>query len=388
MNKLYFFYGADGLAGMSVNGENYYYQKNAQNDIIGIYDSNNNPIARYTYDAWGNHTVEYCRINSETDESGVIIRTFVTYVPLEENYDYNDISNKNRFVAIHNPFRYRSYYYDYETGLYYLNSRYYDPETGRFINADSLDNIDSESINGFNLYLYCGDNPISFTDPFCTTKWWEWLISALQIVVGAILIFTGVGAGLGATLVAGGVIGLISNAVNTTVGNGLGSMANGAGAISTGISLFSYGWPGAIIGTVLIAVGVATMALGANDVVTGLTGTNYIQKWTGMSDSQYAYLNTSMNLISSIGTIAGRLGMRSSSTNTIGKYDVLKKNGQKPYARITKGRNTYYFDGRGSAYWSKHNIGLADEHYHASLGRDKDHFYSYLRLIIKLITGW
>ena len=64
-----------------------------------------------------------------------------------------------------NPFRYRSYYFDEETGLYYLNSRYYDPETGRFVNADDISFLDPETINGLNLYAYCGDNPVMLTDP-------------------------------------------------------------------------------------------------------------------------------------------------------------------------------------------------------------------------------
>ena len=58
-----------------------------------------------------------------------------------------------------NPFRYRGYYYDAETGLYYLNSRYYDPETGRFISPDSIRYLNPMANNGLNLYTYCGDNP-------------------------------------------------------------------------------------------------------------------------------------------------------------------------------------------------------------------------------------
>ncbi len=66
-----------------------------------------------------------------------------------------------------NPFRYRGYYYDTETGLYYLNSRYYDPETGRFISPDDVDVL-SDTLtqpNGLNLYAYCYNNPVMMTDP-------------------------------------------------------------------------------------------------------------------------------------------------------------------------------------------------------------------------------
>ena len=65
-----------------------------------------------------------------------------------------------------NPFRYRGYYYDFETGLYYLNSRYYDPETGRFVNADDISTIDVTKIttNGLNLYAYCLNKPVNEVD--------------------------------------------------------------------------------------------------------------------------------------------------------------------------------------------------------------------------------
>jgi RHS repeat-associated protein len=64
-----------------------------------------------------------------------------------------------------NPFRYRGYYFDQETGLYYLKSRYYDSETGRFINMDSLEKLNPSAINGLNLYAYCLNNPNKFHDP-------------------------------------------------------------------------------------------------------------------------------------------------------------------------------------------------------------------------------
>ena len=68
-------------------------------------------------------------------------------------------------IGAKNPFRYRGYYYDEETGLYYLKSRYYDPETGRFITIDDISYIDPETINGLNLYAYCGNNPVMRVDP-------------------------------------------------------------------------------------------------------------------------------------------------------------------------------------------------------------------------------
>jgi len=64
-----------------------------------------------------------------------------------------------------NPFRYRGYYFDSETGLYYLQSRYYDPKTGRFISPDAYSYLEPETVNGLNLYSYCNNNPVMNVDP-------------------------------------------------------------------------------------------------------------------------------------------------------------------------------------------------------------------------------
>ncbi len=95
-------------------------------------------MVKYKYDAWGNHKV--------LDAAGAEITSS------------SHIGNKN-------PFRYRGYFYDTETGLYYLQTRYYDPEIGRFLNMDSIKYADPETINGLNLYAYCGNNPVMNVDP-------------------------------------------------------------------------------------------------------------------------------------------------------------------------------------------------------------------------------
>ena len=101
---LIFMYDNNGDAfGFIYNGEEYYYIKNVQNDIVAIADKEGTVVANYYYDAWGN----------------------VTQI------------TGNTALAQTNPLRYRSYYYDSETGFYYVSSRYYDPEIGRFINADA-----------------------------------------------------------------------------------------------------------------------------------------------------------------------------------------------------------------------------------------------------------
>ena len=105
----------------------YFYILNLQGDVIRVVDGNGNTVASYEYDPYG-------KVISATG-----------------------------WLADINPIRYRGYYYDQETGLYYVSSRYYDPEIGRFINADVM--LDTETVLGFNLFAYCGNNPIMYVDP-------------------------------------------------------------------------------------------------------------------------------------------------------------------------------------------------------------------------------
>ena len=124
------------LIGFKYNNTVYYYIKSMQEDIIGITDSNDNLLCSYEYDSWG-------KLISIKDNNGSII---------------TDPSH----IGYINPFRYRSYYYDNETKLYYLNSRYYNPEWGRFINADGIINSNLDFIS-YNLYVYVS-NDIHLSD--------------------------------------------------------------------------------------------------------------------------------------------------------------------------------------------------------------------------------
>lgn len=130
----------ENICGIDFNGEKYFFEKNLQGDIISIKDINAKQIARYSYDAWGK-----CKI-------------------LEDNSDCR--------IAEVNPFRYRSYYFDTETNLYYLQSRYYDPEVARFINGDEVENLDCiGNLLPYNLYTYCEQDPINNTDETGKAIW-------------------------------------------------------------------------------------------------------------------------------------------------------------------------------------------------------------------------
>ena len=122
-------------------------------------------MVKYNYDAWGN-----CKV---LNANGV------------------EITDSNN-IGILNPFRYRSYYYDTETKLYFLKTRYYDPEVGRFITIDDLSYLDPDSINGLNLYAYCKNNPVMYVDQNgCAPKWLTWVaIGAIAIATIAICIAT------------------------------------------------------------------------------------------------------------------------------------------------------------------------------------------------------
>lgn len=111
----------------------YWYEKNLQGDIVAIYDSEGTLCISYIYDAWGNCRASY--------ESGYITS-----------------------VARLNPFRYRGYYYDDDLKLYYLQSRYYDPNTCRFINADIYIST-GYGIIGNNMFAYCNNIPTCYSDP-------------------------------------------------------------------------------------------------------------------------------------------------------------------------------------------------------------------------------
>ncbi len=191
---IYYFYDENGTKyGFSYNDTLYYYQYNLQGDVTGIYDANGQLVVEYTYDEWG-------KVLSIT---GSLADT----------------------IGQANPIRYRGYYYDNETGFYLTGTRYYDPEIGRFINADSVISGTGESIQGYNLFAYCLNNPVNMSDP--SGNWPKWatkLVAAVAVatIVTAAVVFTAGAAAvaLGASsAVVAGVMGgaAVGGAVASTV---------------------------------------------------------------------------------------------------------------------------------------------------------------------------
>jgi RHS repeat-associated protein len=141
-NTLHFTYDANGgPLSVNYNGTTYYYVLNLQGDVVAILNSYGFPVVEYTYDAWGK------LLTTTGSMAGTL--------------------------GLHNPLRYRGYVYDEETKLYYLQSRYYNPEIGRFISADAYVST-GQGILGNNMFAYCGNNPVNRIDP-TGEKFVDWL---------------------------------------------------------------------------------------------------------------------------------------------------------------------------------------------------------------------
>lgn len=192
-----FLYDAEGKPFLlRLNGTtDYFYLYNGLGDVVGLVDRNNQVVVRYQYDSWG-------KVTSTQDTSGVSLATL-------------------------NPFRYRRYIYDPETGLYYLGSRYYDPEVGRFVNADDFETLtyQMDSVQGKNLYQYCFNNPAIYEDaagawPKLSTIFKAVAVVAAVVTVAAVCVATaGAAIAVGRTLssAAMGVTGVTTAVTKTAI---------------------------------------------------------------------------------------------------------------------------------------------------------------------------
>ena len=135
----------------------FFFEKNLQGDIVAVYNASGTKIGGYIYDAWG------------------VCTTSVTS---------GNTTLENSIVQSYNPFRYRGYYCDTQSGWYYLQSRYYNPYWGRFVNADGYVST-GQGILGNNMFAYCGNNPISRIDSL-GSSWKDFLIDLITFGVEAV----------------------------------------------------------------------------------------------------------------------------------------------------------------------------------------------------------
>ena len=131
--------------------DTFWYEKNLQGDIVAVYNASGTKVVTYTCsDALGNHSVSYSNGGGSTG-------------------------------AIHNPFKYRGYYYDTDLGMYYLQSRYYDAKICRFISADGYVSTGQGMIS-FNMFAYCNNNPVNYYDP-CGSNFLKWISDIIEQII-------------------------------------------------------------------------------------------------------------------------------------------------------------------------------------------------------------
>ena len=230
----------------STNGtsfQTYYYVLNLQGDVVKLihyipgfeYES----VATYEYDAWG-----------------------------------NIVSSSGRLAEI-NPLRYRGYYYDSETGFYYLQSRYYDPANRRFINADTYSSTDPGDAIGCNMFAYCGNNPVMRND-YSGDAWWHWVVATVAVVGLAVASVVTCGsaaaAAMTATALISGTCTTVPAAATIITGAALGagvayagSVVSAASSVKSTEEFAEYGKSalistvaGAVVGAVAGAINAAT----------------------------------------------------------------------------------------------------------------------------------
>ena len=290
----------------------YFYALNQQGDVVKIFrslpvkDSDGNLIGRtekvyatYTYDAWG-------KLIGITDRNG------------------DSLMNKqatSSALANRNPLRYRGYYYDVETGFYYLQSRYYDPANHRFFNADAYASTDSNDAISCNMFAYCGNNPANRSDE--TGVFWNFIVGA---VVGA-------------------VVSAVSTAVDAVKEGGLDALSDGKTWAKIGVSA-----AGGLVSGALAASGVG---LGAS--ILGNAAISMAQNAANQAIDNGGLKNFDVGdmvidgFIGGISAIPGGKGMQ----NTV-KLDTLNKRLTKKLfsgsAQVAKQGIKYYYSQTKTLY--------------------------------------
>lgn len=224
----------------------------------------------------------------------------------------NEITDTEH-IGHQNPFRYRGYFYETVAGLYYLKSRFYDPETGRFLTPDSVEYLDPETIGGLNFYAYCNNNPVMYFDPSGHSAT---LAIILGIIAVAGLITTGIGVATSNNLVTA--IGLSAVAVPALISGGIALV----GGITAGATFT------AAVGGVTAIAGIGTGLFASAEYQETFTGNNWILS-SGMREGLYNSLMLATASVATIGTIISAVGYSFSikSIQGFGRYGKYGKPG-------------------------------------------------------------
>ena len=320
-NGLEFLYDHTGVFAVKYNNATYYYRKDAQGNVIALLDNTGAIVVKYAYDAWGN-----CKA-WDTNNDELTADTHATH------------------IGYLNPFRYRGYYYDVETGLYFLLTRYYDPEAGRFITIDDISYLDPSSINGLNLYAYCGNNPVMGYDPNGTTDCeddWDWTpLLTLAVAFGVVVGATAVAAtGVGVVAYALGASAATISAITTTAAIGglvAGSVEIGIQVAENGISDMNFGsivietvtgvGYGAITGAASLATSIP-IKLGLRGAKVVLSGANTFLHGINNGDSKEMIFSDTFKSIRYGAMIQGSLSLfMSSGPSALSTKEIIKMSG-------------------------------------------------------------
>ncbi len=225
-----YFYDAEGVCGINYKGHNFHFAKDSLGNVsMLLYEGK--IIGQYIYDAWGN-----CKIQE-----------------LSIDYNDTDANQRDKYVLYNNPFRWKSQYLDVETGLYYVNGRYYSPDLMEYLNASAIENIDPLQVETLNRHAITLDNSISFevnTDTIFTTNemfsdpeydplrektWWElnwkkavqWIAFTVVLIVSIVLMCIPPTHGFGVGMFVAGLRAAISGFIFGGVIGGLISLVSG-----------------------------------------------------------------------------------------------------------------------------------------------------------------
>ena len=281
-NYIDFLYDESGVFSFVYNGVQYYYIKNLQSDIVAIANADGTILVEYVYDAWGD-------VISITGTEAATLGAV-------------------------NPIRYRGYYFDTDTEFYYLNSRYYDPEIRRFINADTYTNSKGDFL-GYNMYAYCVNNPVNHIDVNGDMP--KWLAATLAVAAGALV---------AATIVVA--LPAAACAIGMSAGLALGSASVIGGATTA-----------AYVGGAVVAASAA--AFTADSVYNAATGETVLLDTVFQGNTSAYQCAATITTIGTAGYLyAASVGVQSGACFVAGTY-IITENGNVPIEEISVGDIVY-----------------------------------------------